>query len=207
MKMAVCLLTFLLANAESKPLEKVLTQLRTAEGFHSELSKKVHEGVMERDSESSGVIYFSKGKMRLEIKKPEKLLIVYDGEFAWQEQEFDDGETKTAMVTKMNAKNLKKDSAVLAALLGDKNLLKDFGIQSQKETKGVKKYVLKPKSKKISEVVSLTIEVKKGVLSQVSYIDSLQNEVSFIFKNLKEEKLSEKKFQYRPPRGAEVTAL
>jgi len=55
------------------------------------------------------------------MKKPEKLLIVYDGETAWQEQSLTTVDKIHAIVTKMKATGLKKGSSVLAALLGDKN--------------------------------------------------------------------------------------
>src|SRR6516164_11475423 len=77
------------ASADLERVSKVLAQLRQGEGYHSALTKKVHEGVLERDTVSTGEIYLAKGKMRLEFTKPEKLLMVFDGDHAWQEQEFD----------------------------------------------------------------------------------------------------------------------
>src|SRR5690348_5725864 len=71
-------------------VESVFSHLRSGDGFHSKLEKKVKNGQLGNTSESSGEIYFAKGKMRMEFSKPEKSLLVFDGEQAWQEQEFDD---------------------------------------------------------------------------------------------------------------------
>ncbi len=179
-------------NSKLQQLQKVLEHLRTGPGFHSKLLKKVHEGVQDKDSESSGEVYFSKGKMRMELEKPERILMVYDGEFAWQEQEFDDGEKKHAIVTKMKANSLKKDSAILAVLLGDGKFFKSFELTHEKESGGVSHYELKPKNKKITEVTLLRLDLKGDSLKALSYNDELENQVKFVFDNLKEEKVADK---------------
>ena len=103
-------------------VDKVLEHLRSGKGFHSKLVKKVHSGQLGKDSESDGEIFFSKGKMRMEFEKPEKTLLVFDGELAWQEQEFDDGIKKHAIVTKM--KNIKRDKPppLSRSSLGDRTV-------------------------------------------------------------------------------------
>jgi outer membrane lipoprotein-sorting protein len=71
--------------ADSKDLkglpkvDQVFRHLRTGKGFHARITKKVHAGQLDKDTESKGEIDFAKGKMRLEITKPEKLLLVFDG--------------------------------------------------------------------------------------------------------------------------------
>ena len=135
-----CLVAGASATKPKKPglseVEKVLTHLRTGDGFHSKLQKSVHNGQLGNNSESTGEIYFSKGKMRIEFNKPEKTLLIFDGQQAWQEQEYDDGDKKHVIVTKMHAKNIKRDSALLSALLGDKDVLKKFEIASADQKEG-----------------------------------------------------------------------
>jgi outer membrane lipoprotein-sorting protein len=143
----------------------------------------------------------------MEFVKPEKTLLVFDGEQAWQEQEFDDGEKKHAIVTKMKAKNIKRDSALLAALLGDKDVLKNFTVTSSEKKKDILHFELKPKQGKMTDVTQLKLEISGKNLKYVSYFDNLENEVSFSFDELKEEKIPDDKFSYRPPKDAEVTDL
>lgn len=188
-------------------VENVISRLQTGDGFHSKLVKKVHSGQLGSNSESKGEIYFSKGKMRMEFTQPEKTLLVFDGELAWQEQEFDDGDSKKAIVTKMKASNIKRDSAMLAALLGDKNVLKNFSVSKAEKKEDMVHFELQPKNKKISDVTMLKMNIKGRTLRAFSYVDSLENEVSFTFDDLKEEKVSKSKFHYQPPKGAEVTDL
>ena len=68
-------------------------------------------------------------------------------------------------------------------------------------------FELKPKDKKITDVTSLKLDVEGQDLKAFSYLDTLENEVSFSFEGLKEQKIPVKKFHYEPPKGAEVTDL
>lgn len=180
-----------------------LAHLRSGSGFHSTVVKKVYSGQLESTNESKGEIFFASGKLRLFFTTPEKSLLVYDGKTAWQETEFDDGTDKRAIVTKIQASHLKKDSALLAMVLGDKNIMTEYHVTKNDG----EHFELKPNDKKNAEVMLLKLEIHDKSLKRISYIDSLENEVSFSFSDLKEEKIPAKKFRYKPPKGAEVSEM
>lgn len=185
-----------------KKLDQVFKRLRTGDGFHAHVTKKVHVESLDKDNESKGEIDFAKGRMRLDLTNPEKLLLVYDGKVAWQEEEYDNGEKKEPLVTRIQAQKIKKGSAILATLLGNAGILKNFKLAKQKG----EHYELKPVSKN-SDVKTLKVELDGDTLKSVSYVDSLDNEVSFSFDRFKEEKVSADKFVYKPPQGVEVNEL
>lgn len=185
-----------------KKLDQVFKRLRTGDGFHAQVTKKVHVESLDKDNESDGEIDFAKGRMRLNLTKPDKLLLVYDGKVAWQEEEYDNGEKKEPLVTRIEAQKIKKGSAILATLLGNAGVLKNFKLTKQTG----EHYELKPVSKK-SDVKTLKVELKGDALKSVTYVDSLDNEVSFVFDHFREEKVSAEKFVYKPPKGVEVNEL
>jgi outer membrane lipoprotein carrier protein len=181
---------------------KALDHLRGSE-FSTDYEKKIHD-LMDRNIESSGEMFFSKGKMRIEQEKPEKTLLVYDGSVAWQEQTFDDGNSKKPYVSKI--KNVQKSSALLAALLGSENVLKNFSLKRPvKNGKG--RFDLVPKNPKINEVKKLRIDFDDADLKLISYTDNLDNQVTFTFRHFREKSISEKKFKYEPPKDAVVTEV
>jgi len=189
-------------GAGLKKLDQVFKHLRNGEGFHARVIKKVHVDSLDKDNESKGEIDFAKGRMRLDLTEPEKLLLVYDGKVAWQEEVYDNGERKEPLVTRLKSQKIKKGSAVLAILLGDASLLKNFKLAKQTG----ERYELKPVDKK-SDVKTLKVELDGDALKSVAYVDSLDNEVSFHFDRFKEEKISPDKFVYKPAKGVEVNDL
>jgi chaperone LolA len=190
-----------LATTDSQKIEKVLTHLRQGEGFHSKVEKAVHSGTLGSTEKSSGEIYFAQGKMRLELTTPDRILLVYDGSMAWQESEFDDGSKKRVIVTKIQGRRLRQNSTLLATLLGHRDVLKDFKISKQKGDE----FDLAPVKAKNADVKSLQLVIHGDTLKSISFTDSLDNEVSFKFDDLEEQKVSAKKFKYEPPKGAEVS--
>jgi chaperone LolA len=191
------------AGPAENAVDDVLNHLRLAEGFYSHVVKTVHSGQLDSTNESKGEIYFAKGKMRLELTTPEKTLLVYDGKMAWQESEFDDGTDKRAIVTKIKAKQLKKGSALLATILGDKDLLTAYKMTVHE----IDHYEFVPKDKKNADISLFKIDVEDRKLKKVAYIDSLENEVSFVFEDIQEKQIPAKKFQYKPPKGADVSEM
>jgi outer membrane lipoprotein-sorting protein len=199
-------LSFFAAHAADmtglKKVDQVFNRLRAGPGFHARLIKETHVSQLDKETESKGEIDFSKGKMRLDITKPEKLLLVFDGKTAWQEEEYDDGESKKPLITRMPAKNIKKGSAILATLLGNARILKTFTLAKQSG----EYFELRPVNKK-SDVKLLKVKLDGDDLESVAYVDSLENEVTFKFEHFRRQDISPDKFVYTPPKGAEVNNL
>jgi outer membrane lipoprotein-sorting protein len=121
---------------------------------------------------------------------------------AWQEEEYDDGDKKTPLITRMKSQNIKKGSAILATLLGNARILKTFELAKQDG----EHYELKPVDKK-SDVKVLKVTLDGDDLKSVGYVDGLDNEVTFEFQRFREEKISSDKFVYKPPKGAEINDI
>jgi chaperone LolA len=183
-------------------VDQVFKNLRSGPGFHARITKTTHLAQLDKDTESKGEMDFAHGKMRLDITKPEKLLLVFDGKVAWQEEEYDDGEKKEPLVTRMKAGNIKKSSAILAALLSNARILKTFTLVKQNGDH----FELKPVDKR-SDIKRLKINLDGKALKSVAYVDALDNEVTFTFDRFREEKVSADQFTYKPPKGAEVNDL
>jgi outer membrane lipoprotein-sorting protein len=183
-------------------VDQVFKNLRTGSGFHARITKKTHLAQLDKETESKGELDFAKGKMRLDITKPEKLLLIFDGKVAWQEEEYDDDGKKQPLVTRMKADKIKKGSAILATLLSNARIFKTFELAKQKD----EHYELKPLDKK-SDVKILKIDLDGKALKSIAYVDALENEVTFTFDRFREEKISADKFMYKPPKGAMVNDL
>lgn len=191
-----------MAAPAAPDLTQALKRLQSV-GFSSSYTRKLKD-LMDRQVEAQGELFFTNGKLRIEQTKPDKTLLVYDGQTAWQEQEYDDGNSKRTVVTKV--KNVKRSSAILASLLSDQDLFKTFklGKQTKKDKKIL--YDLVPRNKK-AEVKKLRIEIENRELSSIFYLDELENQVTYYFKKIKVEAVPNKKFKYSPPKGAEVSEV
>jgi outer membrane lipoprotein-sorting protein len=211
---AICVLAFLLpAIAASKAkksdpfreVETVMAKYRAAPAIKAKVKKTVVQEVMGMESVSEGEFFFSKGKLRLEISKPDVSLLVYDGKTVWVESRMDEN---TIQVTKLRANELKRSKSVLTALFGKKDILKGFKLIKSSNKDGVKTFVFEPKDKKPdSEVQQLELRLKSKDLEMVSYKDQLENEVKFEFQDLTRGEVPAAKFSYKPPKNAEVTEI
>src|SRR4051812_1068293 len=78
------------AKASAADVESVLNRYRAAKAIQAKVKKTVTQEVMGTNNESEGMFYFSKGKLRLDIEKPEKSVLVYDGKNIWLESRLDE---------------------------------------------------------------------------------------------------------------------
>lgn len=196
------------SSAKAKPsaesVAKVFAELRKADGVRADIKKVVEQKVLERTVESSGLFYFSKGKMRLEISKPEPSLLVFDGSHVWLESTFDED---TKQVTKIFAGNLRKSDSMMASLFDRDDVLKKFKLIGVADHEGLRKFSFVPKNPKSTEVKSLDIELQGNKLKSLAYADQIENVVRYEFETLSVRKLSNGLFLYKPPNGATVSEI
>ena len=123
---------------------------------------------------SQGEFYFSKGKMRLEMREPERTTLVYDGKIIWFESRADE---EHIVVTKMKAMELRKSDSLLASLFDRKDVLKNFNLKSSKsEWLAIKDFKFEPKDKKekwISNRLEIALKDKK-TFERISYKDQIE---------------------------------
>ncbi len=115
-------------------------------------------------------------------------------------------------VTKMKASGkVKKSNALLAFLFDDQNILKKFKVLKFEERKKEKTYTLEPiLREEFGDLIKLEIaidEEEKEIL-KIKHWDELDNTTEFQFSKIKKDiKIDKKKFEYKPPKSAEVTVM
>jgi outer membrane lipoprotein-sorting protein len=194
------------ASKKATPLQevtKVLTAYRAAPAIQAKVKKTVTQEALGTEMKSEGIFYFSKGKLRLEIREPEKSTLVYDGKVVWFETPIDDTQVH---VTKIRTTGLRKSDSLLASLLDRKDSLNSFKLINKKSNDGRNSYFFEPKDKKKSEVQKLEISIRQKDLDRIVYSDQVENRISLEFSDVnKKSKVAKDKFAYKPPKKAEVT--
>lgn len=217
LKDAALILTFLLgfqvvAKVPSvAEVESTLANYRANQTFQAHIKKTIKQGLLSEDSQkvSEGNFYFSKGRLRMDIEKPEPTKLVYDGQTIWFESRMEvDGKNKF-VVTKMKSKEIKKSDSLLAVLFDRKDILNSFTLAKAKEVEGDKTYLFVPKDKKKSEVqkLEITINPRAKLIQKILYEDSIENVVSIEFLETEITDVPATKFQYKPPKGADITEI
>lgn len=192
------------AKSSATDVDQVLAQYRSAPAIQAEVKKTVVQEVMGTSNESEGKFYFSKGKLRLDIESPEKSTLVYDGKSIWLESRLDEN---TVEVSRIKSAELKKTDSLIAALFESKDVLKKFKLLKTESKDGQKIYFFEPRDKEKTEVRTLDVALANKEISRITYKDQMENQVSFEFKGMKRGKVAPAKFEYKPPKGANVTEL
>ena len=173
------------------------------------VKKEVKLSLLEDTKESEGILYFSKGLMRLEVRKPEKSIIVLNDKAVWLETRVDGFDGMTIHVTKILSKDLKKRSkAPLVLLLTETEAWDNFKITKTRSSDKSRTMTLKPKKEgeypELSKV-RISVNTETNELWYISYEDEIENEVTYKFQRPDfDADVSKSKFDYKPPKGAKV---
>ncbi len=193
------------AKDAGKQVSNALASYRSAKSIQANVKKTVTQEALGTEVKSEGIFYFSKGKLRMEIKDPERSTLVYDGRNVWFETPLDE---KRVHVTRMRVNELKRSDSLLTALFEKRDILKSFKFLKVNSKSGQKNYVFEPRDKKKSEVQRLEIALRAKEIERISYQDQVENRVTLEFSNVdRRGKVSQNKFAYKPPAKAEVTEL
>ena len=192
------------ADVATARVEAVMAAYRRAPAIQAHVKKTVYQELMGSRNDSEGTFYFSKGKLRLDFTKPERSTLVYDGRAVWLESRLDD---KHIQVTRVKSGALRKSNSLLAALFDRRDALKSFRLVKSSEARGLTKYEFAARDLKATEVRTLDITLGPEDIHAISYRDQRENQVDFVFQNLRRDPVDAAKFSYRPPRGASVTNL
>ncbi len=190
-------------------VKTIMERYQKAKSAKIDLKKKVKLAILDEEKESEGSLIISKGRLRLEIAKPEPSLLVVNKDVIWVESPAPT-ELGHTQVLKISSREFAKQSkAPLAMILGQSRVWDRFKIENE-NTKGDKLSVtLVPKEKGgMGEVVqlALTLDKKDRKILLLSYKDELENETLFDFTNSDfSAQVDESKMQYKPPKLAEVT--
>jgi outer membrane lipoprotein-sorting protein len=188
----------------ASPVNRVLDRYRQAGSVEAKVKKTVSQEWSGAQTESEGLFYFAKGKLRLDIEKPDRSTLVYDGKSIWLESRLDDNHIQ---VSHMKAGDLRRSDSLLAAIFDRKDVLKDFKLLKSKAMEGQKIYTFAPRHEKGTEVRELVVALKGKEIRRISYKDQLENEVTFEFSDVTEGAKASPKLNYKPPKGADVTEI
>ena len=190
----------------SYSLESIMKKYRAALQVNVNLERKMTSEVLQTTKVYEGKFFYSKPRFRLEIEKPEKSLLVFDGNFIWSEQ-IADSEFGSSEVQVLKTKLSKKKSSqillakVLQAPSSKLKLKKESGAEAQ--------YQVEELASELG-VKNLLVTANKETLliSAIQYEDDIGNKTELILKNT--EFMKSKKpelFKYKAPKGSKVTNI
>ncbi len=190
-----------------KPLETILSRYRRRSPVQIQLTKEVHQELLNRTQSSEGHLTLGSGRLRLELGAPDNSLLVHDGSLIWLAQEIDGFSGPITQVTKIRPDRLGPAATLLSALFERPDLGQDFELVEKSEIEGGEKaFSLRPRTQ--TDVVSLRLVLnpEKKLITQVSFKDDLNNETRYLFGRTQfSARVKRGHFEYKPPEGAEVT--
>jgi outer membrane lipoprotein-sorting protein len=197
-------------SSELTVVKAIVANYQKSAAVTARVEKEVTFALLGENKKSSGRMDFSKGRLRLEIDKPDPSLIVMNKKLIWVVTPTPEELGGKTQVLKISSQEMSKQSkAPLAVLLGKKEAWDNFKVKNSQTKDGVLALTLVPtKPNVVGEIVSMQIEVsiKENVLKLLSYKDELDNETKFIFSKTKlDAKVDDKLFVYLPPKNAEIT--
>lgn len=199
---------------KSEIWESVAQKYRAAALTKMDIEKTI-KAELTGDKVSEGQMFLSKGVFRMDIQKPEKSLVVFDGKYIWSEQpaNADFGGKTQVTKAKIDKKNVTQK---LVTEIFEKGVLqKLFKVESEKKTFD-EKYkhdvvVIRatPKTKDLSlKLLILGVDPDKQIVTEIGYVDDIDNQTIMRFSNIEFKSENDKKlFEYKPAKDAQVTDL
>ncbi|MFH1437521.1 MAG: outer membrane lipoprotein chaperone LolA [Pseudomonadota bacterium] len=172
--------------------------------FQADFEQVYKHKIYDEEKTSSGRVYIARpGKMRWEYKKPEKKLFVADGQYIWVFEESINQVTKQALD--------QSDLPVAITFLVGKGRLSDefdstLVPHESFAKKGMLVLELKPRNATTQyKKLLMIVDKKKYRVERTIIIDKSGNTNTMRFMEPQINKgISEKKFQFKPPKGATV---
>lgn len=197
------------SKAQLKALRNTIIRYQKASYVEIDLEKKVVSEILGRERLNKGKVFLAPKRFRLELKEPEKSLIVYDGGTLWNVQyppEGSDGKTQVAKA-KLDKKN--QNQILLGDLLVEQGLMAKFEMLDAVQDGDRLQITAKPKSSQIQVMdLKFSIDTKDKVFKEVEYSDELGNKTTMKFSGtVFQKKKNAKIFQYTPEKDAQVTEL
>ena len=198
------------ANTEQlSALNGTLERYRSTVAVESGLKQEV-SNILDQTTVSEGKIWLSKGKMKIRFDKPELVDVVFDGQWLWQAQKAPEDFGGQWQVLKMKTNDLKKSNAGVALLFDKGAVEKKFKVLEIKQKKNEISYFLQPKDLKNSSLKKIIVVIDKEIkkVSRLTLEDQAETVTKLSFSGTTfGAEVSDKMFQYVPPKGAEVSTL
>lgn len=199
---------FATAGASSEALEQIMTKYRSAKLVEMSVDKTVTSELLGRQTLYKGRIFLGKEKFRWENDTPEKTLLVFDGQTIWSEQNLSEEFGGPVQVAKGKVNRKNRSHILLSALLGEK-ISKNFKTLRSSVKGNDYMIELKPIGDDlIIKSLVMVLDSKGKILKSISYKDDIGNLTKMDFLNVKFlDKEKNSLFNYKPPKGAQVTEL
>ena len=175
-----------------------------------QVKKKSLQSLLGRTSESKGEMSLSKtGLFWWKISEPRPSLLVFDGDWAWNEEALPDDLGGGIKVSKTRQFKASPAYRILMALMGKGDFWQSFSPLRTWEKDGELLMQLTPKDAGWNlSLLTLRFKREAHQLVGLSYTDDLENETHFDFSEMKLLKnLDKKLFSYSPPKAADITEL
>ena len=188
-------------------LNKVDRKYQGSHGIHIKFKKTVHLAALGGQRQSEGEIWIDKGKMRLEVHRPEPSKIIADSHFLWIEnpppKDFKGAKTQ---VFKASLKSKRAKTQGLLQMLIQGGVLKYFRVSGVQEEEKQMTYFLQPNNQSIEfKRAQIRIKIMEEEISQIRYWDQMDNETTFDFLTVElNQKIEKAFFDYKPPKDAEI---
>lgn len=193
------------------PLEKFLRieeKYKTTSHFMY-VSKEVTQALLEKTKLSKGELYIApKGKIRLEIKDPERSLFIMDGKNIWVVDYPVDGMQNKVQILQGKIDKSLKSQVFLGFLFGSNKIIDEFKLEDSKANDAQTTYIFKPKKKEQDvQKAEIQVDTDKELITSISYWDGLGNKTSLLFSKQTSKDIPDEKFKFTPPANAEITNL
>jgi len=188
-------------------LNKVDHKYQENHGIHIKFKKTVHLAALGSQRQSEGEIWVDKGKMRLEVHRPEPSKIIADSHFLWIEnpppKDFKGAKTQ---VFKASLKSKRAKTQGLLQILIQGGVLNYFRVSGVQTGEKQMTYFLQPNNQSIEfKRARIRIKIMEEEISQIRYWDQMDNETTFDFLIIEFNRKIEKTFfEYKPPADAEI---
>jgi outer membrane lipoprotein carrier protein len=189
-----------------RELERIVSQYKNANSIVLNVNKTVKSELLGKETAYVGVITFSKGKFHWITEKPEKSLLIFDGNIFWTIQ-YPPEEFKAApQVAKTVLNKNKQAPYMITILLGPSSLQKNFEISTAKVDGDIMNFNLKEKDNKLG-VKDLQIKVNKKSekILGLNYLDEVDNLTTLSFIKTKlNTNVKFSLFKFKAPKDAKI---
>ena len=192
-------------------IKNVVSRYQKSKSIKMGVVREIYSAYLEESKTSEGQLYFSKGRLRLEIEKPDKYLLLMAKNVIWIENHLGK-DMGGVQISKIRAsKTLKQKNALLAFLFDDIKVWDQFDVVGSKVVNKLTAIRLKPKKgQDLGGVVEIEmlVDTKNKEIKKIVYSDDLDNKTKYAFSDVNfKARVKEKLFTYVPPKGADVTTF
>ena len=192
-------------SKDLKLIEEAFESYWSSELVSMDVERENTYSLLEKKETAKGKMYFSKGKLRLNMEEPKPSHLVIGDKVIWFAEKYEN----EWVVVKVAKDKAKQAQAFFNLLFGDVGVTKKLDLIGNNVVKDFESYILKPKKSSdfpgISKLAIIFHQDTKEIL-MLQYWDDLENKTSYELTNVvKKDKSDKSLFKYTPPKNSDVT--